>query len=123
MFARPPKSKNNQPTMKHPVPTPDTVHRSCLRLPASAIAAVLMLLALTSLHAQTNPPFADGTLFIEMEDYNYNGGQFISDATDGMAGPYNGWAYQNFAGIPGIDFNVPNLAGTDDQSGYRPADY
>jgi hypothetical protein len=82
-----------------------------------------MLLALTPLHAQTNPPFADGTLFIEMEDYNYNGGQFISDATDGMSGPYSGWAYQNFVGIPGIDFNVPNVARTDDQSGYRYTDY
>jgi hypothetical protein len=95
--------------------------------PASTAAFCGAMLAATAALAQTNlpsgPPFPDGTLFIEAEDYNYNGGQFISDATDGMAGPYNGWAYQNLAGVPGIDFNQITPAGTDDPSGYRPADY
>jgi hypothetical protein len=74
----------------------------------------------------TAPPvvaFPPSTLFIEAEDYNYNGGQFISDATDGMAGPFSGWAYYNFTGVPEVDFHMSAAAGGADASGYRNNDF
>jgi hypothetical protein len=67
--------------------------------------------------------YTSSTAFIEAEDYNYGGGLFISDASDGMNGPYNGWAYFQLTAVPGIDFHKASPAGTSDESGYRTNDF
>jgi hypothetical protein len=66
--------------------------------------------------------FQPGTLFVETEDYNYSSGQFISDSTDGMNGPYPGFAYQGFVGTPEVDYHVNAISGSDDRVFYRPVD-
>lgn len=49
--------------------------------------------------------FPAGTIFIEAEDYNYEGGKFVPDANGGPTGaPYAGGAYAGLAGIPEVDY-------------------
>jgi hypothetical protein len=53
--------------------------------------------------------FIAGTIFIEGEDYNHSGGQYIADANGGVNGlPYDVGAYANIEGIRGIDFQDNN---------------
>jgi hypothetical protein len=64
----------------------------------------------------TTSPLGQGTLFVEAEDFNFNHGQWLTNANLGTAGPYNVGAYQGlgngnngFFGNGsdyGIDFNT-----------------
>jgi hypothetical protein len=56
-------------------------------------------------------------IFIEAEDFDFDGGQTIIDQKIGMNGKYLGDTFKNKAGIPGVDFN--NLSGNAGQT-YRP---
>ncbi|HIL71222.1 MAG TPA: hypothetical protein EYG38_15410, partial [Verrucomicrobia bacterium] len=46
-----------------------------------------------------------GTVFIEAEDFDFDGGQWLSDVSNGFDGPYAGGAYDGLGGIQGIDFD------------------
>ena len=55
----------------------------------------------------TNPLNDPNALFIEAEDFDFDGGQTITDQKIGMNGKYPGDAFNAKAGIPGVDFNNP----------------
>lgn len=55
----------------------------------------------------TNPLNDANALFIEAEDFDFDGGQTITDQKIGMNGKYPGDAFKDKSGIPGVDFNNP----------------
>jgi len=55
----------------------------------------------------TNPLNDANALFIEAEDFDFDGGQTISDQKIGMNGKYPGDAFNGKGGIAGVDFNNP----------------
>jgi hypothetical protein len=65
----------------------------------------------------TNPLNDANALFIEAEDFDFDGGQTITDQKIGMNGKYAGDAFNAKAGIPGVDFNNP---GGNAGQAYRP---
>ena len=65
----------------------------------------------------TNPLNDANALFIEAEDFDFDGGQTITDQKIGMNGKYAGDAFNAKPGIPGIDFNNP---GGNAGQAYRP---
>jgi hypothetical protein len=62
-----------------------------------------------------------GTRFIESEDWNYDGGQWIEGANGGPTGePYTGGAYADLIGVPGVDYN--EIGNQGDSNLYRTTD-
>ena len=55
----------------------------------------------------TNPLNDANALFIEAEDFDFDGGQTITDKKIGMNGKYPGDAFNGKGGIAGVDFNNP----------------
>ncbi len=55
----------------------------------------------------TNPLNDANALFIEAEDFDFDGGQTITDQKIGMNGKYAGDAFNGKGGIAGVDFNNP----------------
>ena len=55
----------------------------------------------------TNPLNDANALFIEAEDFDFDGGQTITDKKIGMDGKYPGDAFNGKGGIAGVDFNNP----------------
>ena len=55
----------------------------------------------------TNPLNDANALFIEAEDFDFDGGQTITDQKIGMNGKYAGDAFNGKGGIEGVDFNNP----------------
>ena len=55
----------------------------------------------------TNPLNDPNAIFIEAEDFDFDGGQTITDAKIGMNGKYPGDAFNAKGGIAGVDFNNP----------------
>ncbi len=55
----------------------------------------------------TNPLNDANALFIEAEDFDFDGGQTITDQKIGMNGKYPGDAFKDKGGIAGVDFNNP----------------
>ena len=55
----------------------------------------------------TNPLNDANALFIEAEDFDFDGGQTITDQKIGMNGKYPGDAFNGKGGIAGVDFNNP----------------
>jgi len=55
----------------------------------------------------TNPLNDPNAIFIEAEDFDFDGGQTITDQKIGMNGKYPGDAFKDKSGIPGVDFNNP----------------
>ncbi|MCE2826058.1 MAG: PA14 domain-containing protein, partial [Verrucomicrobium sp.] len=55
----------------------------------------------------TNPLNDPNAIFIEAEDFDFDGGQTITDQKIGMNGKYPGDAFNAKAGIAGVDFNNP----------------
>lgn len=86
--------------------------------PRQVIQALLLSGLMTGLTAQ-----AQWTNYIELEDYNFEGGKFISDATTGMDGPYVGGVYSNRVAIMDVDFKVTSFRGGTTAAFYRQADY
>jgi hypothetical protein len=66
---------------------------------------------------------AQWTNYIELEDYNFEAGQFISDATTGMSGPYAGGVYKDKAAVAEVDLHIVVAHGTGSSSPYRNGDY
>ena len=75
-----------------------------------------LLLAASTLQAQW-------TNYIELEDYNFESGQFISDATVGMNGPYAGGVYSGKIATADIDLHIVAAHPTGSTSPYRNDDY
>ena len=65
----------------------------------------------------TNPLNDANALFIEAEDFDFDGGQTITDQKIGMNGKYAGDAFLGKGGIAGVDFNNP---GGNAGQAYRP---
>ncbi|MBL9138576.1 MAG: CSLREA domain-containing protein [Verrucomicrobiales bacterium] len=59
------------------------------------------------LNQPTEDVLVPGALFVEAEDFDFGGGQFIADQPIGMTGPYTGGAYAGLgsAADEGIDFH------------------
>jgi len=55
----------------------------------------------------TNPLNDPNALFIEAEDFDFDGGQTITDQKIGMDGKYPGDSFNAKGGIPGVDFHNP----------------
>ncbi len=84
-----------------------------------------MALGAATALALATSAWAQWTNYIEVEDYNYESGQFISDATTGMDGPYIGGVYSNKVGTTGVDWHItqPYGTGTTLNRVYRTNDY
>lgn len=50
--------------------------------------------------------FINGALFIEAEDFNTGGGNYVTDKAIGMTGPYDGNAYKDLDATLGVDYNA-----------------
>ena len=55
----------------------------------------------------TNPLIDPSVIFIEAEDFDFDGGKTVTDQSIGMNGSYPGDAFKDKAGIAGVDFNNP----------------
>ncbi|HIG28758.1 MAG TPA: hypothetical protein EYQ50_13540, partial [Verrucomicrobiales bacterium] len=49
-------------------------------------------------------PPVPGTLYVEAEDFDFDGGNWVSDVNTGLSGPYAGNAYDGLGATQGIDF-------------------
>lgn len=60
---------------------------------------------------------ASGVLYIEAEDFDYGGGNYMKGREIGMNGRYAGGAYQGLGAVEGIDYNEVN--DNNEQAVYR----
>ncbi len=88
------------------------------QLLVTALGLAGAFLLATAAHAQW-------TNYIEVEDYNHDAGQFVSDATTGMDGPYQGGVYTNQVGVLGVDYAITLFRGgtTGLERVYRTTDF
>jgi hypothetical protein len=64
------------------------------------------------------PGILDETLFIEAEDFDFDGGQFVQDQPTGMTGAYPGGAYAGRGAVAEVDYHDP---GANESPVYRSA--
>ncbi len=64
----------------------------------------------TTQHLRVPPPpgIFDGALFIEAEDFDFDGGQFVQDRAIGMTGAYSGGAYAGRGAVAEVDYHDPD---------------